>query len=289
MVNPPAPDTVGGTSPSESAITLQTISALGTQTSEAFHAATHFNDLLRDASRHCRRLVGAAVARIWIARRGGRRLVARDFPAEPSLPPVEHRLARGEGLAGWAVVNEKSIRLGPGDPRPELKGPAQAFRSALVIPLFRRGKAFGAIECLDKERGDAFTDADFDQLEMASEHIAFALDNALLYEETERRALEKEVLLEVSKTISTPLDLEDVIDAIFKSLHQVVDYDAAAIYLVNRGTQAIELVSQIGYPEGSEDAFQVQIGDGIVGRVCASLQKQHLNPPASHHPGKYEG
>ena len=164
--------------------------------------------------------------------------------------PIEHRWSRGEGLAGWAIEHEQPLRLAPGEPRPELSGPTPPFRSALVIPLFRRGEAFGAIECLDKVHGEAFTDADFDRLEMASEHIAFALDNALLYEETERRALEKEVLLEVSKTISTPLDLESVIDAIFKSLHQVVDYDAAAIYLVNRKTQALELVSQVGYPAG---------------------------------------
>ena len=45
-------------------------------------------------------------------------------------------------------------------------------------------------------------------------HTSIALDNALLYEETERRALEKEVLLEISKTLSAPLDLDEVLEAI---------------------------------------------------------------------------
>ncbi len=54
----------------------------------------------------------------------------------------------------------------------------------------------------------------------------------------------------------------------FESLRQVVAYDAAAIYLVNRSTQALELVSESGYPEGSEDAFQLQVGQGIVGWVA---------------------
>jgi len=252
----------------ESSVTLRTISALGTLTSDAFHASTHFNDLLRAAGRHCRRLVGARAARIWIVRRGGRRLVAREFPDESSGAPLERRVGRGEGLAGWVVQKQQSLRLAPGDARPELRGPVEPFQSALVMPLFRRGDVFGAIECLDKLDGTAFADADFDRLEIASEHIAFALDNALLLQETERRALEKDVLLELSRTISTPLDLEGVIEAIFKALHQVVDFDAAAIYLVNRKTHVLELVSELGYPIGSDEAFQLQVGQGIVGTVA---------------------
>jgi len=248
-------------------VMLRTISALGTQASEAFHAATNFNDLLHAATRHCRRLVDCESVRIWVVRRGGRRLVARDFPGDGARAVIERRAAPGEGLAGWAIAHEQSLRLGAADPRPAVSGEVPAFRSALVVPMLRRGEAFAAIECLDKRGGD-FTDADFDRLDVASEHVAFALDNALLYEETEKRALEKEVLLELSKALSSPLDLDEVLEAIFKSLRQVVSYDAAAIYLVNRKTQALEMARDIGYPEGSEHAFGLQVGQGIVGWVA---------------------
>src|SRR5437867_4624502 len=200
MTTTPAPNASENPDMDESVITLQTVSALGTRTSDAFHAATNLTDLLRSATRHVRRLVGARKVRIWIARRGGRRLVARDFPPEGDGPPTVHWIASDEGLAGWAISREQAVRLGPGDRRLQLKGEASPFRSALVIPLFRRGGPLGAIECLEEDGDEAFSDADFDRLEVASEHIAFALDNALLYEETERRALEKEVLLEVSRT-----------------------------------------------------------------------------------------
>lgn len=254
--------------PPDSVITLQSISALGTHTSDAFHASSNLTDLLRSATRHIRRLVGARLVRIWIARRGGRRLVGQEFSGDGDQPAAIHRLAGGEGLAGWAMAHEQALRLGPEEPRPEVKGMTLEFRSALVIPLFRRGAVFGAIECLDKEEEEGFSAADFDRLEIASEHVAFALDNALLYEETERRSIEKEVLLEVSKTLAAPLDLDAVIEAIFKSLHQVVDYDAAAIYLVNRATGAIGMVSQVGYPEVSDEAIDLTIGQGIVGWVA---------------------
>lgn len=246
---------------------LRSLSVLGTPAGDSFQSDANLNDLLRAASRHVRRLVDCRQVRVWVARRGGQRLVARVFDEEHGGIAGELRLARGEGLAGWAIARERSLRLGPGEPPPaDLAGVTEPFGSALVIPLFRRGEVFGAIECLDRQ-GGPFTDADFDHLDVAAEHVAFALDNALLYEETERRALEKEVLLEISKTLSAPLDLDEVLEAIFRSLRQVVRYDAAAIYLVNRSSQRLELVRETGYPAGSDEAFRLSVGEGIVGWV----------------------
>ena len=63
---------------------------------------------------------------------------------------VEHRTGSGEGLAGWTITQRRPLRLAPDDALPNLTGETPSFRSALVIPLFRRGEAFGVIECLDK-------------------------------------------------------------------------------------------------------------------------------------------
>ncbi|HYM81411.1 MAG TPA: SpoIIE family protein phosphatase [Candidatus Limnocylindria bacterium] len=234
----------------------------------SLHSATNLNELLKTSTRHCRRLVDCERVRIWVARRGGRRLVARDFPETGDGHPSEMRLARGQGLAGWVFERETALRLGPSDPRPSLGEPVPPFRSALVIPLLRRRKLFAAIECLDRQGREEFSDKDKLRLEAAGEHIALALDNALLYEQTERRALEREVLLEVSKTLSAPLEPDAVIEAILKSLRQVVDYDAAGIYLVNPVTSILGLVSEVGYPEGSDEVFNLLVGVGIVGWVA---------------------
>ena len=267
--------------PSLSDIALKTISALGTGSGEILDPAGAFSDLLRAATRHCRRLVDAERVRIWVLRRLGRQLVAREFGEGDAS--VELRTGSGDGLAGWAISHRAPLRLAAGDPRPPLTGEAPPFRTALVIPLFRRGVAFGVIECLDKKGGGSFAEADFDRLDVASEHVGFALDNALLVQETQRRALEKEVLLEIAKSVSTPLDLDEVIEAIFKSLREVVSYDAAAIYLVNRNTLALELVRETGYPTGSEEAFGLQVGQGIVGWV-AKTSEPLIVPDVSRDP-----
>jgi serine phosphatase RsbU (regulator of sigma subunit) len=235
--------------------------------SEGFDESTNLTDLLKAAGRHVRKLVDCQKSRIWLAKREGRRLVARDFPGGDGAPEVL-QLGRDEGLAGWVFAHGAVLRLGPGDPRPALAGDVPEFQSALVVPLYRRGEVFAAIECLDKIGGGPFTSEEVDKLEVAGEHVAFALDNALLYEETERRALEKEVLLEATTVLSGTMDLDEVIEAILKSLRQVVSYEAAAIYLLNRKTHALELVKELGYPPGSHEALGLRVGHGIVGWVA---------------------
>jgi phosphoserine phosphatase RsbU/P len=234
-------------------------------------SSSPLDDVLQRAARHCQRLVQASVVRIWIARRGGSRLVSREFDGDGRHR--DHRMGRGQGLAGWAMTTGEPLHLRAGGARPVLSGRVPEFRSALVVPVFRRGAAFGALECLDPRHGGDFSDADFEQLVIAAEPIALAIDNALLVEQAERRALEKEVLLEISRTLSAPLELDDVIEVILRSLRQVVDYDAAAIYLVrSEVTNELELVREIGYPAGSEDAFRLQMGQGIVGWVAKTSE-----------------
>ncbi len=227
-----------------------------------------FNDLVRAASRHARELVRCEVARIWVLRRGGRRLVARDFPDGDHAKPIEHRLAAHEGLAGWVVARGRALRLGADELPPGFLGEPPTFRSAVVVPLKRRGEAFAALECLDRRDGTAFDDHDVELLEEEADHLSVALDNALLTAELERKALEKDVLFEVTRTLSATLDIDEVFAAIFRSLRQVVPYDAAAIYLVNPKTLALEQVSDVGYPAGSDEAFHLGVGVGLVGWVA---------------------
>src|SRR5580765_796237 len=127
------------TSPQGAAVTedqpLESLHALLNRLEE--RGAT-IGDLTRAASRHCRRMLDCEVARIWIPRRGGRRLVSQDIADEGDEPRASYRLRRGEGLAGWVVMNGQALRLGTGETPPDFKGTAPPFRSALVMPLFQR-------------------------------------------------------------------------------------------------------------------------------------------------------
>lgn len=264
----PHEPTSGGPAPGHEP-TLPRISIQSLIGPDGIAGPERFNDLLLAATRQCRRLVDCERVRVWIVRSNGRRLVARDFP-EHDGAATEVRLRREMGLAGWVQSRGEPLRLAPGDAAPPgLRGVRELPATAIVLPLFRRGEVFGVLECVGKRDG-AFSDADFDRLEVAAEGVAFALDYALLSQEIERRALEKDVLLDVTRLLAAPFELEEVVEAIITGLRQVVDFDAAAVYLVARDTASLEMVSELGYPDGSEVAFELQMGEGIVGWVAKS-------------------
>ncbi len=139
--------------------------------------------------------------------------------------------------------------------------------SSLAVPLRRGGTIIGALEAINKETGE-FTAKDLDILVALAEQIAIALDNARLYGRVMREVRERELLYEVGAQISSSLDLNEVLNLILDSLHQVVTYDAGGIYLVDPDTSDIIAVTTRGYDPAMEKKAELKFGEGIVGWVA---------------------
>ncbi len=166
--------------------------------------AQRLDDLLRAARRHAQQAgAGVESCASGSSRRGGSRLVSREFAAGGD-GHRDLRIGRGQGLAGWAMTTGAAAaprrrRRAAGVERSRCR----EFRvgaGRAAVPARRRRSA--AIECLDTRDGGDFTDADFDRLEVAPRSTSRSRSTTrCCYEETERRALEKEVLLEISRTL----------------------------------------------------------------------------------------
>ncbi|MGQ9811438.1 MAG: SpoIIE family protein phosphatase, partial [bacterium] len=139
--------------------------------------------------------------------------------------------------------------------------------NSLGVPLKRGGKIIGALEAINKE-GGKFTSKDRRMLASLADQIAIALDNAALYQRVKREIKERELLYEVSKRISSSLDLNEVMGLILDSLQEVVRYDAGGIYLVDPDSSQIVAVTTRGYDPEAEKRVELKFGEGIVGWVA---------------------
>ncbi len=252
-----------------------------------FRALTDFftqtldlDELIQAASAYAHSLVRAETVRIWLFRRGGQRLVSREF--DPAAPDgvSEHMITPDDGPVGLSATTRQPLNLGPSRDDARFVATDPPFASALLVPLLRRGTCLGVIECRDKAGGERFTDADLVALSSVSEDMAVAIENAQLYFDTRRKSLERAVLLEVGRAIALPLTLPQVLEAIMDQLRRIVHYDAAAIYLVDKETHEVLAEASRGYPPELTEAFKLLEGEGIVGWV-AKTGESVIVPDAS--------
>lgn len=180
----------------------------------------------------------------------------------------------GQGVVGWVAKYREPVIINDPthdervEPSIEQAGDITT-RSIISVPLIGKGQMIGVVEAINKIDGE-FTDADLDILTGLNDQIAVAIDNAHLYREIKREALEKDLLYQVGKKLSGKLDVDEVMREILDSLKQVVDYDAGGVFLVDPSEGSIKSLYTVGYDPVREDQIQVKIGQGLIGHVAST-------------------
>ena len=95
-------------------------------------------------------------------------------------------------------------------------------------------------------RPHVFDENELRVLRLLANHAAISVENARLYEETRRRALEQETLREAALALTTALDRDEVIERILVQLQQVVPYDSASVQLL-QGDRLV-IIGGHGFP-----------------------------------------
>ncbi|MEW5923885.1 MAG: SpoIIE family protein phosphatase [Candidatus Zixiibacteriota bacterium] len=183
-----------------------------------------------------------------------------------------YKLKRGEGIIGWVAENREPqvVHDVLKDPRfsPRLEEFLNIkFRSVLAVPLIGRGQMIGVIEAVNKIGGE-FDDIDLDTLVGLANQFAVAIDNANLYREANRRAVEQQLLYEVSKKLSSTLNIDEVLQQILDSLKKVVGYTAGGVFLLNEAKGEVSTIYSDGYDPDHDKYLELKIGQGLVGWVA---------------------
>ena len=85
------------------------------------------------------------------------------------------------------------------------------------------------------EREHAFSESDVRLLQTLANSMSVALENARLFDETQRRTRETAALAEVGRDISSTLDLPTVMDRIARHAKDLLNADSSAIFLPDAG------------------------------------------------------
>src|SRR5205823_13300314 len=104
-------------------------------------------------------------------------------------------------------------------------------RSELAVPLITKNRVIGVIDIEAREPG-YFTDEHSRLLTLVASRIAAGIENALLYSRISRQAQILTVLNEISRELTSILNLDQLLKHIGELLTRVIDYQMFSILLV---------------------------------------------------------
>ncbi len=148
------------------------------------------------------------------------------------------------------------------------KGTTIEADSILVIPLIHLDKLIGFI-MIELEQPGIIDRKTLEFLGFLGLQVSVSIQNARLYRQIQRESLEKTLLLEVAKKISSSIELEEVLNLIIDSVRQVIPYDAAGIFLTDKNGNIHPEILR-GYDAAAVKKADIKVGRGLIGVVAKS-------------------
>src|SRR5207302_4885262 len=143
----------------------------------------------------------------------------------------------------------------------------QMEKSLIMVPLVAGDQARGIIRLMNMEHEHAFTDSDVRLLQTLANSMSVALENARLFDETQRRTRETAALAEVGRDISSTLDLSTVMDRIARHAKRLLNATSSAIFLPDAGGQSYRAIVAVGAIAQAIQSTVIKAGVGIIGSL----------------------
>ena len=188
--------------------------------------------------------------------------------------PADFSIALGEGMVGYAAASGTSQVSGDVRQAPHYVRKADdETKSELAVPIEKGGKVLGVLD-LQSDTSAAFDEIEVRAMETLSAHIAIAIENARLFEETRCRAERLAVVNRIAKAVGASLQLNELMETIYQEIASVFEHNAFLIALYHGETN--ELSFLFGVEEGERVApLRVPLG-GLSSLVVAEKRPLHI-------------
>jgi GAF domain-containing protein/CheY-like chemotaxis protein len=199
------------------------------------------------------------------------------FPEEtmPIIGPRRHVIETRKPLLVNRGVMDRILELGqtPGDTSGE---PAL---SAVWVPLLVGDETRGIISLQNIDREDAFTDSDVELLTTLAASLSVALENVRLIDETRQRLAELATVNEVSRALSSQLDLKVLLELVGEQMRRTFEADIVYVALLDQTRNLIEFpyFHEVGV-RATQAPFA--LGEGLTSRILISREPLLLNRAA---------
>ena len=186
------------------------------------------------------------------------------------------RVPIGQGITGTAAATGHPVRVSDVSQDPRYINAIDSVRSELAVPLMFRGKCVGVLD-IQSRHLDYFTKDQQRILALLASRLAVAIENARLFQKVRAQAETLLVLNEVSREISSILDVEELLRHAAELVKQVIDYQILSIMLYDEEQHIFRHRVDVKHGQRVQGKMRVAATEGIVG-AAATLREPVLVP-----------
>ncbi len=196
--------------------------------------------------------------------------LARDRNAQAVM---DFSIPRGVGLTWWTIEQRQPVLQNSAhtDPRLiQIPNTPSEEEAMIIVPLVSGDEVIGAMN-IGRSGGPevAFTEVDFELVQLFAGQAAVAITNARLYEALRQRSDAQRALAEIAAQITSLHDPQTVIQRAVADAARLLGADRAQVNLVaDSGSHLDPPIAAAPLPPAADDV-PVPIGSGIAGMAAA--------------------
>ncbi|MCB9419682.1 MAG: GAF domain-containing protein [Ardenticatenaceae bacterium] len=228
-------------------------------------------------------LTNAEDSTIWLPDKSGKWLKSYEKPDRAEKSPD---ILLADSLAGNVIKGGRPLRESSFSGAGIEVRTGYFSRSILYVPLKLRGVTIGVLGVGNIAVFRAFSRRDEFLLSFLADYAAIALENARVYQAADQalatRLEELNTLIDITQTITSSLDLNEVIRMTIKQVHDSWDIEASSVWLLDETEQSLRVLTNVGTPMEILSQVKVPIGRGFVGHVAQKGKWIYTNDAHAH-------
>jgi sigma-B regulation protein RsbU (phosphoserine phosphatase) len=252
------------------------------EVADAVNTTLDLNTLLQRVAEMLKRFIDYEVFAILLLNDKTQELRVRFQVGHP--PEVAERIAIkvGQGVTGQAVLRREAMLVNDVSAEHNFINSAPGVRSELAVPLIAKNKVIGVLDVEAAQPG-AFTDEHKRLLTLFASRIAAGIENARLYTRISRQARQLTLLTEISRELTSILNVDQLLQRIADLVTRIIDYEMFSILLVDPTGQFLQHRFSLRFKESVQLKHEIPIGQGLVG-YAAQHGQAVLVPDVSKDP-----
>jgi sigma-B regulation protein RsbU (phosphoserine phosphatase) len=192
------------------------------------------------------------------------------------------RVPVGQGITGTAVSTGQPVRVSDVSQDPRYINAIESVKSELAVPLLFRGKCVGVLD-IQSRHLNYFTKDQQKIVTLLASRLVVAIENARLFQKVRAQAETLLVLNEVSREISSILDVEELLRRAAELVKRVIDYQIVSIMLYDEEQKVFRHRLDVKHGQRVQGKLRVAATEGIVG-AAATLREPVLVPDVTTDP-----